>query len=154
MSENSNTGSEEKRSVLCPYLCVGDAAGAIDFYKNVFGAVETMRLTEPNGKIGHAELMIGGVLIMLADEYPEFGVLSPQTLGGSPVSLHLEVPDVDALAEAAVAAGATVLSPVADQFYGDRSGKIRDPFGHIWMIFTHKQDVSIEEMQRRLDDMK
>ncbi len=152
MAENT-TSTSEKRSTLHPYLCAHDAAGAIDFYRTVFGATETMRLTDPSGKIGHAELMIGNATIMLADEHPEFGVFSPRTLGGSPVAIHLEIPDVDAVAEAAVAAGATIVTPVTDQFYGDRSGTIKDPFGHVWMISTHKEDMSAEEMQRRYDEI-
>jgi PhnB protein len=108
-----------------------------------------MRLAGPDGKIGHAEIKIGAAPIMLADEFPDMGVLSPQSLGGSPVSIHLYVEDVDALASQAVAAGAKVLRPVEDQFYGDRAGKLEDPFGHVWWIATHKEDVSFEEIQKR-----
>jgi PhnB protein len=134
-----------------PYLCVKHAADAIAFYAKAFGAVETMRLAEPSGRIGHAEVRIGAAPIMLSDEYPEEGVRSPASLGGSAVAIHLYVDDVDALAERAVAAGATLLRPVADQFYGDRSAVLRDPFGHRWFFATHKEDVSAEEMQRRYD---
>lgn len=132
-----------------PYLCVRDAASAIEFYKKAFGATELMRLADPNGKIGHAEIKIGDAPIMLADEFPEMDFRSPQSLGGSPVTIVLYVEDVDALASQAVAAGAKVLRPVEDQFYGDRMGKLADPFGHVWSVATHKEDVSPEEMRRR-----
>jgi PhnB protein len=132
-----------------PYLSIKGAAGAIEFYKNAFGATETMRLAGPDGRIGHAELKIGKANIMLADEHPEIGFLSPRTLGGSPVVIHIYVEDVDALAAQAVAAGAKLMRPVADQFYGDRTGQFEDPFGHIWHFATHKEDVSHEEMGRR-----
>ncbi len=132
-----------------PYLSIKGAAEAIDFYKRAFGATETMRLAEPGGRIGHAEIRIGRATIMLSDEYPEMGVLSPKTLGGSPVTIHLYVEDVDALARQAEAAGIKTLRPVADQFYGDRGGKFEDPFGHLWHFATHKEDVSPEEMNRR-----
>ena len=134
-----------------PYLCCNDAARAIEFYKQAFGATEAMRLSEPGGRIGHAEIRIGDAPIMLSDEYPEMDVRSPQSLGGSPVLIHLYVDDVDALASRAVAAGAKLLRPVADQFYGDRSGTLTDPFGHRWMIATRKEDVSAAEMQKRYD---
>ncbi len=136
-------------SAATPYLCVKGAAAAIEFYKKAFGATESMRLGMPGGKIGHAEIKIGKAPIMLADEFPEMSVVSPQTLGGSPVTIHLYVEDVDAIAGQAVAAGAKVLRPVEDQFYGDRAGKLEDPFGHVWWIATHKEDVSPEEMQKR-----
>lgn len=132
-----------------PYLCIKGAAGAIELYKKAFGATETMRLAGPDGRIGHAEMQIGKARIMLADEHPEMGFLSPATLGGSPVTIHLYVEDVDALAAQAEAAGVKVLRPVADQFYGDRAGRFEDPFGHVWHFATHKEDVSNEEMQRR-----
>jgi len=134
-----------------PYLCCKDAARAIEVYKKAFGATEAMRLSEPGGRIGHAEIRIGDAPIMLSDEYPEMDVRSPQSLGGSPVLIHLYVDDVDALASRAVAAGAKLLRPVADQFYGDRSGTLTDPFGHRWMIATRKEDVSAAEMQKRYD---
>jgi PhnB protein len=136
---------------VTPFLMVRDAARAIAFYQQVFGATELMRLNGPGGKVAHAEIKIGNSLIMLADEFPEWGNRGPQTLGGTPVFLALYVADVDALAERAVAAGARVLIPVADQFYGDRSGRLEDPFGHIWVIATHKEDVTPEEMQRRFE---
>lgn len=134
---------------VTPYLCVKDAASAIKFYKQAFGAMETVRLTAPNGKVGHAEIKIGDSHIMLADEFPDMGVYSPQSLGGSPVTLYLYVEDVDALAAQAVAAGAKLVGEVEDQFYGDRSGKLADPFGHIWNIATHKEDVTLAEIERR-----
>ena len=132
-----------------PYLCCKDAARAIEFYKKAFGATEVMRLAEPSGRIGHAEVKIGEAVIMLSDEHAEIGVRSPQSLGGTPVAIHLYVEDVDALARRAVAAGAQLTRPVADQFYGDRTGTLEDPFGHRWFIATHKEDVSSEEMGKR-----
>jgi PhnB protein len=133
------------------YLIIKDAARAIDFYKQAFGAAELGRMAGPDGRIGHAEIKIGDSPVMLADEFPEMGYRSPQMLGGTPVSLLLYVPDVDALFNQAVAAGATVVRPVKDQFYGDRSGTLADPFGHVWTIATHKEDVSLEEVQRRFE---
>jgi PhnB protein len=134
-----------------PYLIIKGAAGALDFYKKAFGAVELMRMDSPDGKIGHAEIKIGDSPIMLADEFPDMGFRSPQSLGGTPVSLCLYVEDVDTRFSQAVAAGATVMRPVKDQFYGDRSGTLTDPFGHVWTIATHKEDVSPEEMHRRAE---
>jgi uncharacterized glyoxalase superfamily protein PhnB len=136
-----------------PYLCVQGAAAALDFYRQAFGAAEEMRLSEPGGRIGHAEIQIDGARIMLSDEYPEYGILSPKTLGGAAVSIHLSVPEVDAFTERAVAAGATLKQPVADQFYGERTAKLEDPFGHSWHISTTTEEVSVEEMQRRYDAM-
>jgi len=132
-----------------PYLIVRDAAKAIDFYKQAFGASEIMRMAGPGGKVMHAEIKIGNSPIMLADEFPEWDARSPQALGGSASSILLYVEDVDALTNRAVAAGATVVRPVQDQFYGDRTGTVVDPFGHKWSIGTHKEDVSPEEMQKR-----
>jgi PhnB protein len=132
-----------------PYLAVKGAADAIDFYKRAFGATESMRLGEPGGKVGHAEIRIGRAPIMLADEFPDMGVLGPRTLGGSAVTIHVYVEDVDALARRATAAGAKVLRPVADQFYGDRSVWLEDPFGHRWNFATHREDVPPEELHRR-----
>jgi PhnB protein len=134
---------------VTPYLIVRNAARAIEFYKKAFGATELMRMAEPSGRIGHAEIRIGDSPIMLADEVPEMGFRSPESLGGSPVSILLYVEDVDAVFSQAVAAGAKVQRPVADQFYGDRTGGVTDPFGHIWYIATHKEDVSPEEMRKR-----
>jgi PhnB protein len=136
-----------------PYLCCPDAAKAIEFYKDAFGAVEVMRLAEPSGKIGHAEMKVGNALFMLADEYPEFGVNGPAKFGGTPVRISLFVPDVDAAFKRALAAGAKELMPVQKQFFGDRSGTLQDPFGHIWMISTHVENVSTDEMQRRYNDL-
>jgi PhnB protein len=132
-----------------PYLSCKDAARAIEFYKRAFGATELMRFAAPDGKIGHAEIKVGDAIIMLADEYPEMGFRSPQSLGGSPVGIHVYVPDVDALTKRAADAGATVERPVADQFYGDRSVTLGDPFGHRWFFATHKEDLSPDELQRR-----
>lgn len=133
---------------VTPYLMVRGAARAIDFYRNAFGASEVMRFDEPNGRVAHAEIRIGDSHVMLADESDAYR--SPQTLGGAGASLMLYVEDVDRTFARAVAAGATVQRPVADQFYGDRTGTIVDPFGHVWSIGTHKEDVSMEEMHRRM----
>ena len=132
-----------------PYLIVKDAARAIEFYKRAFGATELLRMPAPGGKIGHAEIKIGDSPIMLADEAPDMGALSPETLGGTPVSILLYVEDVDAVFNQAIAAGAKVQRPVKDQFYGDRTGGVTDPFGHVWYVATHKEDVSPEEMRKR-----
>ena len=132
-----------------PYLIVKDAARAIEFYKKAFGATELMRMPGSGGKIGHAEIKIGDSPIMLADEVPGMGFRSPESIGGSPVSILLYVEDVDSVFNEAVAAGAKVQRPVADQFYGDRTGGVTDPFGHVWYIATHKDDVSPEEMKKR-----
>jgi PhnB protein len=134
---------------VTPALVVDGAADAIDFYSRVFGAVERMRLPEPSGRIGHAELQIGDSLIMLSDEYPEMGARGPRSVGGSPVTLSVYVEDVDAAFDRAVDAGAKALRPVEDQFYGDRSGQFEDPWGHRWSVATHVEDVSPEEMARR-----
>ena len=138
---------------VMPYLIVNGAAKAIDFYKKIFGAKEIMRMADAEGKVGHAELQIGDSRICLADEYPQMGARSPQTIGGSPVSLFAYVPEVDATVKQAVAAGAKLTREVADQFYGDRMGGIEDPFGHTWYIATHKEDVSPEELKRRSEAM-
>ena len=138
---------------VTPYLIVRNGAKAIEFYKKTFGAVELMRFPGPNDSIMHAEVKIGDSPVMLADEMPEAGHVGPQTLGGVAVSLMVYVEDVDARFAQAVAAGATVKRPVEDQFYGDRTGTLVDPFGHVWSLGTHKEDVSMEEMQRRLAKM-
>ena len=138
---------------VTPYLIVRDAAQAIDFYKRAFGATEALRLLYPDGKVAHAELAIGQGFVMLAEEMAEDGYRGPQALGGTPVSLLVYVPDVDAAFARAVAAGATAQRPVADQFYGDRSGVLVDPFGHVWSLATHQEDVSAEEMSRRMQAM-
>jgi len=136
---------------VTPYLIVRGAAAAIDFYRTAFGAAERMRMDAPGGAVGHAELLIGGSLVMLADEMPEMGWSSPAAIGGTPVSLHLYVDDVDAVVERALAAGAALSRPIADQFYGDRLGMVVDPFGHVWSISTHIEDVSPEEIRRRAE---
>lgn len=132
-----------------PYLIITDAAKAIEFYKEAFGATECMRLPTPDGKLMHAEIMIGDSPIMLCDECPEWHALSPQTIGGTAVSIVLYVADVDAVVNRAVAAGATLLMPVADQFWGDRMGTVADPFGHKWSVATHTEDVTPEEIGAR-----
>jgi PhnB protein len=134
---------------VTPYLIVRGAARALEFYKRALGALELFRFPMPDGKLGHAEMQIGDSRIMLADEHPEMGYKSPQAYGGSSVSIVLYVEDVDARFAAAVEAGAKSIRAVADQFYGDRSGTLVDPFGHVWTLSTHKEDVSSEELQRR-----
>jgi PhnB protein len=136
---------------VTPYLIISGAAAAIDFYKQAFGASELLRMPAPGEKIGHAEIKIGDSPIMLADEAPEMGYQSPQTLGGSPVSIMIYVDDVDTVFDRAVAAGGKVQRPLKDQFYGDRMGTLEDPFGHIWHVATHTEDVSPEEMKRRMN---
>jgi PhnB protein len=135
---------------VTPYLIVDGAADAIEFYKRAFGAKEEGRFEAPGGKIGHAEIRIGDSPIMLADEYPTMGYLGPKARGGTPVSLMIYVEDVDSVFKRAIATGATEQQAVKDQFYGDRSGTLVDPFGHVWTIATHVEDVAEEEMQRRL----
>ncbi len=135
---------------ITPYLVISGAAKAIDWYKQAFGAQQTLRMEDPTtGKIGHAELKIGDSYIMLADEYPDMGYRSPKTLGGAGISLLLYVKDVDGTVKQAVDAGAKLDRPLQDQFYGDRTGTIQDPFGHVWTIATHIEDVSPEEMLER-----
>ena len=133
------------------YLCVPDAQAAADFYSHVFGAVEDFRLTEPGGRIGHVELKLGPVTLMLAEEYPEYGIRSPLAYGGNGSCIHLHVDDADALARRAIEAGATMVSEPADQFYGERSCRIRDPFGHEWLLGHEIEKLTPEEMQRRYD---
>lgn len=132
-----------------PYLIITNAARAIEFYKSVFAATDLTRLATPEGKVGHAEIQIGDSRLMLADEFPEWDARSPRTLGGSVVHILRYVQDVDAVVSRALGAGATLFKPVADQFYGDRTGSITDPFGQKWTIATHEEDVSPEEMKRR-----
>ncbi|HUC65874.1 MAG TPA: VOC family protein [Stellaceae bacterium] len=134
---------------VTPYLIFSGASDAIAFYKKALGAQEILRMDAPGGRVGHAELQIGDSRIMLADEHPELHALSPKTIGGSPVTLHLYVENVDAAVERAIAAGATLVRPVADQFYGDRTGGIADPFGYRWFIATHKEDLTMDEIRRR-----
>jgi uncharacterized glyoxalase superfamily protein PhnB len=136
-----------------PYLRVHDTGEAISFYTRAFGAEELFRLTEPSGRIGHAEIRIGPATIMLSDEFPESGIRGPRTLGGTTFAMHLHVNDVDAAFEQAVEAGATVVKALQDQFYGERSGTVRDPFGHEWILGGHIEDVSVQEMQRRYTAM-
>jgi PhnB protein len=134
---------------VTPYLILSGASAAIAFYKRALGAEEVMRMEGPGGKVHHAEISIGDSRVMLADEHPEIQALSPKTVGGSPVSIHLYVEDVDHAVERAVAAGAKLVRPVADQFYGDRVGGIEDPFGYRWFIATHKEDLTVEDIRRR-----
>lgn len=136
---------------VTPYLIVKGAAAALDFYKKAFGATELMRMADPSGKVGHAEIRIGNSPIMLADEFPDMGFRSPQSLGGTPVSILLYVEDVDTRFQQAIGAGAKELRPVKDQFYGDRSGTLEDPFGHVWTVATHTEDLSEEEMRKRAE---
>jgi PhnB protein len=134
---------------VIPYLSVDGAGAAIEFYRDVFGATERVRMGGPDGKIGHAELDLGDSVIMLADEFPEMGGKSPKTIGGSPVTVMVYVDDVDACYERALDRGATATRKVEDQFYGDRAGQFEDPFGHVWHVATHVEDVPPEEMQKR-----
>lgn len=136
---------------VTPYLIVSNAAAAIEFYKRAFSAKELMRMLAPDGKVGHAEVQIGDSRIMLADEFPEMGFRGPQSLGGTAVSICLYVADVDAMFGLALSAGAKARRPVTDQFYGDRAGTLEDPFGHVWTISTHKEDVSPEEIEKRFE---
>ena len=138
---------------LSPYLIVDDAPRALEFYKKAFSAKELMRHAGPDGRIGHAEIRIGDSIVMLADEHLEINARSPKTVGGTPVSLHLYVRDVDAVARQATAAGAKTVRPVQTQFYGDRSGTLEDPFGHQWHVSTHVEDVSPAELRRRAAQM-
>lgn len=138
---------------VTPYLIVQGGVAAIEFYTKAFGAIERMRMPGAGGKIGHAELLIGDSVIMLADEHPEIGALSPQTIGGSAVSFSIYVPDCDASIAQAIAAGATADRPAADMFYGDRTGSVKDPYGYTWHLMTHIKDVSPEEMQQAAADM-
>ena len=140
---------------ITPYLIIKGAAQAIDYYKNVFGATQTVRMDTPDGKVGHAELKIGNSHFMLADENPKMGEghASAATIGASPVSLYVYLPNVDQVVQKAVAAGAKMLKPVEDQFYGDRTGFIQDPFGHLWGVATHIEDVSPKDMEERMKKM-
>ena len=139
------------RQALTPYLIVGAAARAIEFYRQAFGAEELLRLDTPDGRVAHAEIRIGDSRVMLADEHPDFGALSPISVGGSPVNLHLYVDDVDRVVEKAASAGAVILRPVRNEFYGDRTGMIVDPFGHRWQLATAVEVVSTEEMKARYE---
>ncbi len=137
---------------ITPFLTVRDAARAIEFYKQAFGAKDRGVMKGPDGKVMHAELMIGDSIVMLSDEFPDFGALSPQALNGSPAGLHIYVEDVDGAFDRAVKAGAQVEMPVADQFWGDRYGRLKDPFGHKWSIATHVKDLSMDDMKRGMDE--
>ena len=141
----------EGYSTVTPYLICKGAAAAIDYYTKVFGATELMRLGGPDGTVGHAEIKIGDSVIMLADEFQDLQFLSPKTVGGTAVGMMLYVADVDAVFERALAAGAREHQPLEDKFYGDRAGTLIDPFGHMWMVATHVEDVSPEEMSRRAE---
>lgn len=134
-----------------PYLRVHDAAAAVEFYRQAFGAEELFRLTEPSGRVGHVEIKIGTAVLMLSDEYPEMNMVGPRKLGGTSFAMHLHVNDADAWMARAVAAGATVVRPASDAFYGERSGTVRDPFGHEWLIGHQIEAVEPAEMQRRYD---
>jgi PhnB protein len=134
---------------VTPYLIIKGAADAIEFYKKAFGATELFRMPQPDGKVAHAEIKIGDSPIMLSDEHPEMGYVSPTSIGGSPVSLMIYVEDVDTIFKQAITAGGEQLKPLQDQFYGDRSGSLKDPFGHVWHVATHVEDVSPEEMDKR-----
>lgn len=145
--------SENAIREVFPYLRLRNAAAAIDFYQQAFGAVELFRLTEPSERIGHAELKFGNFTVMLSDEYPEYGIQGPEAFGGTGSSIHLHVDDVDAMTQQAVDAGAKLLMEPTDQFYGERSAKVLDPFGHEWLLGSHIEDVAPEEMQRRWTEM-
>lgn len=138
---------------VTPYLIIKGCADALEFYKKAFQAEETMRMMTPDGRVGHAEVKIGTSRVMMADEHPEMGALSPQTLGGSAIRMHLYVENADQVVEDALAAGATLKRPVENQFYGDRSGAVEDPWGHHWHVSTHVEDVSEEEMMRRMKEL-
>lgn len=146
-------GIPEGYQTVTPYLIIKGCADALEFYKRAFGAEEIMRMPTPDGRIGHAELQIGTSKVMLADEHPEIGALSPQTIGGAAVMMHLYVEDVDQVVADALAAGAKLKRPVKDQFYGDRSGAVEDAWGHHWHVATHIEDVSEEEMVRRMKEL-
>lgn len=138
---------------ITPYLIIDQAANAIEFYKKIFGAKEVMRMEKPNGKIGHAELKIGDAKIMLADESPEMNAKSPQNIGGTPVGIHLYTKNVDDVVKHAVIQGAKLTRPVETMFYGDRSGAIEDPYGHIWYVSTHVEDVTPAKIKKRAAEM-
>ena len=139
----------EGHHTVTPYLSVQGASAAIDFYTKAFGATEVLRLAGPDGKLGHAEIQIGDSRVMLADEFPPMNFRAPRTVGGTPVHIHLYVQDVDAIYARALAAGAKTLRPIADQFYGDRSVSLEDPFGHVWHVASRKEDLTLEEIARR-----
>lgn len=150
-ASSATTPSEGPRLSLA--LVLKDAPAALDFYARAFGAKEKYRLTEPSGRVGHAEMDLGGVTLMLSDEYPDYGIVGPQSRGGTTCSLNLRVEDVDAAAQRAIDAGATLERPIKDEFYGDRAAHLRDPFGHRWALNARIEEVSPEEMQRRFTEM-
>ncbi len=135
---------------VTPYLIIKGAAEAIEYYKKSFGATELFRMPAPDGKIGHAEIKIGDSPIMLSDEHPDLGHVGPQTLGGTPVGIMIYVDDVDTMFKKAISGGGQEIKPLQDQFYGDRSGTLKDPFGHLWTVATHVEDVAPEEMEKRM----
>ena len=143
----------EGYSTVTPYLYMKGAAKALDFYKTAFGATEIMRLPGKNGEVSHAEIKIGDSRLMLSDEHPEMGALGPQSIGGTPIGLHIYVANVDTVFQKAVDAGAKVERPVKDQFYGDRTGSLIDPFGFKWYVATHVEDVSPDELKKRMSTM-
>jgi PhnB protein len=151
MAERKSATPDGYNTVM-PYLRIRGAAAAVEFYKKAFGAKKRMVLTMGD-RIGHAEVEIGGCVIMLSDEFPEMGIVGPKALNGTTISLNLYVPDVDKAMTKAVAAGATVKRPATDEFYGDRAGQVEDPFGHVWMLHTPFETVTPREMQKRLDKM-
>jgi PhnB protein len=153
MSDSKPESTGQRVHEFFVYLRVHDAAAAIDFYQRAFGAEEVFRLCEPSGRIGHAELRIGPAVVMLSDEYPEHQIRGPQSLGGTTFAIHLHVDDADRFMQRAVVAGATVLRPLSDQFYGERSGTLRDPFGHEWLLGHAIEKVTPQEMQRRYTAM-
>ena len=153
MSKGNVKPVPEGYHTATPYLIIDGAARALDFYRRIFGAVEKMRMPSPGGKVGHAEISIGDSIIMLADEHPEIGARSPRAVGGSGVGIMLYVDDVDVTVKNAVAEGAKLVQKVEDKFYGDRTGTIEDPWGHTWHVGTHKEDVSEDEMKRRMASM-
>lgn len=150
MTSPSTPNSQQSAT---PYIIVSNAAQAIDFYKEAFSAIELVRLADPQGKVMHAEMRVGNSSLMLADEFPEMGYRSPRSLGGSPVSILLYVDDVDVFFAKAIAGGAMESMPVADQFDGDRRGTLTDPFGHVWLLATRKEQVSYAELQSRFAKM-
>jgi PhnB protein len=147
---NAVKAQPDQYHTVTPYITVKGGAAAIDFYKKAFGAVEMFRMQQPDGRLGHAEIKIGDSCIMMSDEFPEMGVVSPATVGQTTASMLVYVADADKTFASAVSLGATVNKPMADQFYGDRSGTVVDPFGHKWTIATHKEDVAPEEMEKRI----
>ena len=153
MSTSAVKPIPEGMHTLTPHIVVDGAAAAIDFYKKAFGATERLRLPAPGGKLMHAQIQIGDSALMLVDEFPEMQTFGAKTLKGSPVVLHLFVSDVDATLSQAVAAGGTLKMPAADMFWGDRYGQIQDPFGHVWSVATHKQDLTPEEIQKNMEKM-